>query len=319
MPGPDEWLETVRKCDCLSEPDVKKLCEQVKALLMEESNVQPVQTPVTVCGDIHGQFYDVMKLLRVGGEPPETNYVFMGDFVDRGYYSLETFTLLMCLKARWPDKITLLRGNHESRQITQVYGFYDECKMKYGNANVWKYCCQVFDYLTLAAIVDGRVLCVHGGLSPDLWTLDQMRTIQRCQEIPHEGPFCDLMWSDPEDIDCWAVSPRGAGWLFGARVTEDFNHVNGLTLLARAHQLVQEGYKFMFPKRNLVTVWSAPNYCYRCGNVASIMRIEEDLDITDDSFQIFQAVPDKERVVPPRIPGGMGGGGGGGIANQYFL
>ncbi|KAJ2414217.1 Protein phosphatase methylesterase 1, partial [Coemansia sp. RSA 2530] len=308
MAGPEEWLEIVRKCDCLSESDVKKLCERVKELLMEESNVQPVHSPVTVCGDINGQFYDVMKLLRVGGEPPETNYIFMGDFVDRGYYSLETFTLLMCLKARWPDKITLLRGNHESRQITQVYGFYDECHMKYGNANVWKYCCQVFDYLTLAAIVDGRVLCVHGGLSPDLRTLDQMRTIQRCQEIPHEGPFCDLMWSDPEDIDSWAVSPRGAGWLFGARVTDEFNHVNGLTLLARAHQLVQEGYKFMFPERNLVTVWSAPNYCYRCGNVASILRIEEDLDITDDSFQIFQAVPDKERTVPPRIPGSMGGG-----------
>ncbi|KAJ2512275.1 Protein phosphatase methylesterase 1 [Coemansia sp. RSA 2049] len=271
MAGPEEWLEIVRKCDCLSEADVKKLCEQVKELLMEESNVQPVSSPVTVCGDIHGQFYDVMKLLRVGGEPPETNYIFMGDFVDRGYYSLETFTLLMCLKARWPDKITLLRGNHESRQITQVYG-----------------------------------------------TLDQMRTIQRCQEIPHEGPFCDLMWSDPEDIDSWAVSPRGAGWLFGARVTDEFNHVNGLTLLARAHQLVQEGYKFMFPERNLVTVWSAPNYCYRCGNVASILKIEEDLEVTDDSFQIFQAVPDKERIVPPRIPGGMGGGGGG-IGGQYFL
>ncbi|KAJ2814427.1 Protein phosphatase methylesterase 1 [Coemansia sp. 'formosensis'] len=142
-----------------------------------------------------------------------------------------------------------------------------------------------------------------------------MRTIQRCQEIPHEGPFCDLMWSDPEDIDSWAVSPRGAGWLFGARVTDEFNHVNGLTLLARAHQLVQEGYKFMFPERNLVTVWSAPNYCYRCGNVASILRIEEDLDITDDSFQIFQAVPDKERTVPPRIPGSMGGG----VGGQYFL
>ncbi|ORX73233.1 Metallo-dependent phosphatase [Linderina pennispora] len=292
MAGPEEWLETVRKCDCLSEPDIKKLCEMVKELLMEESNVQPVQTPVTICGDIHGQFYDLMKLLRVGGEPPETNYIFMGDFVDRGYYSLETFTLLMCLKARWPDKITLLRGNHESRQITQ-------CHMKYGNANVWKYCCQVFDYLTLSAIVDGKVLCVHGGLSPDLRTLDQMRTIQRCQEIPHEGPFCDLMWSDPEDIDSWAVSPRGAGWLFGARVTDEFNHVNGLTLLARAHQLVQEGYRFMFPERNLVTV---------------ILRIEEDLEVTDDSFQIFQAVPDKERTVPPRIPGSMGGAGG-----QYFL
>ncbi|RKP08863.1 Metallo-dependent phosphatase-like protein [Thamnocephalis sphaerospora] len=303
MGDPDQWLETIRNCQYLPEPDIKKLCEKVKELLMEESNVQPVRSPVTVCGDIHGQFYDLLELFRVGGDVPDTNYIFMGDFVDRGYYSLETFTMLMVLKARYPDKITLLRGNHESRQITQVYGFYDECQTKYGNANVWKYCCQVFDYLTLAAIVDGRILCVHGGLSPDIRTLDQIRTIHRCQEIPHEGSFCDLMWSDPEEIEAWAVSPRGAGWLFGAKVTNEFNQVNDLTLIARAHQLVQEGYKFMFPDENLVTVWSAPNYCYRCGNVASIMQIDETLQVDESSFKIFTAVPDSQRTVPARTSG----------------
>ncbi|KAI9227861.1 MAG: Metallo-dependent phosphatase-like protein [Piptocephalis tieghemiana] len=301
MDGPEEWLAKVKQCKHLPEADMKRLCEKVKELLMEESNVQPVQSPVTICGDIHGQFYDLMELFRVGGEVPDTNYIFMGDFVDRGYYSLETFTLLMVLKARYPDKMTLLRGNHESRQITQVYGFYDECQTKYGSANVWKYCCQVFDYLTLAAIVDGRILCVHGGLSPDIRTLDQIRTIHRCQEVPHEGPFCDLMWSDPEEIDSWAISPRGAGWLFGGKVTSDFNRVNDLSLIARAHQLVQEGYKFMFPEKNLVTVWSAPNYCYRCGNVASILRVEEGLKVNEQSFRIFDAVPDDQRQVPDRV------------------
>jgi len=296
---PDQWLAQIKECRYLPESDIKALCEKVKELLVEESNIQPVHTPVTVCGDIHGQFFDLKELFKVGGEIPNTNYVFMGDFVDRGYYSLETFTLLLCLKARYPDKITLLRGNHESRQITQVYGFFDECQNKYGNANVWKYCCSVFDYLTIAAIIDGRILCVHGGLSPDVRTLDQIRTIQRCQEIPHEGAFCDLMWSDPDDIDTWGVSQRGAGWLFGSKVTSEFNHVNNLTLIARAHQLVQEGYKFMFNDNNLVTVWSAPNYCYRCGNVASIMRVDESLEIDDNSFKIFSAVPNSERTVPP--------------------
>ncbi|KAK9710676.1 sporulation-induced protein [Basidiobolus ranarum] len=303
MSCPEEWLDTILECQHLSEQNMKKLCELVKELLMEESNVQPVQSPVTVCGDIHGQFYDLKELFNVGGKIPETNYIFMGDFVDRGYFSLETFTLLMVLKARYPDKITLLRGNHESRQITQVYGFYDECQTKYGNANVWKYCCQVFDYLTIAAVIDGSILCVHGGLSPDVRTLDQIRTIQRCQEIPHEGSFCDLMWSDPEEIDGWAVSPRGAGWLFGGRVTTEFNHVNGLDLIARAHQLVQEGYKFMFPDENLVTVWSAPNYCYRCGNVASIMQVKENTVVDESSFKIFEAVPDQERTTPARMGG----------------
>ena len=155
--------------------------------------------------------------------------------------------------------MTLLRGNHESRQITQVYGFFDECQRKYGNANAWRYCTDVFDYLTLSAIVDGRVFCVHGGLSPDLRTLDQIRTIDRLCEIPHEGPFCDLMWSDPEDLDTWSVSPRGAGWLFGGRVTQEFNSINGLELVCRAHQLVQEGLKYHFEERSLVRACRRPS------------------------------------------------------------
>ncbi len=144
---------------------------------------------------------------------------------------------------RYPDRVTLVRGNHESRQITQVYGFYEECQQKYGNASVWKACCQVFDFLVLGAVIDGKVLCVHGGLSPEIRTLDQIRVIARAQEIPHEGAFCDLVWSDPEDVGTWAVSPRGAGWLFGNKVATEFNHVNGFQLIARAHQLVNEGYK----------------------------------------------------------------------------
>jgi len=294
----DEWIATVKECKYLPEPDLKKLCEMVKELLLEESNVQPVAAPVTICGDIHGQFYDLKELFRVGGDPPQTNYIFMGDFVDRGYYSLESLTYLLAIKARWPDKVTLLRGNHESRQITQVYGFYDECQQKYGNANAWKYCTQVFDLLTVAALIDGRVLCVHGGLSPDIRTLDQIRTINRNQEIPHEGDFCDLMWSDPEDIETWQVSPRGAGWLFGSRVTNEFVSVNNLEVIARAHQLVHDGYKFMFNKQ-LVTVWSAPNYCYRCGNVAAILALDKDLR---QDFKIFAAVPDDQRKVPQRQP-----------------
>jgi diadenosine tetraphosphatase ApaH/serine/threonine PP2A family protein phosphatase len=293
----DKWLDTVRQCKYLEEADLKQLCEIVKDYLLEESNVQPVAAPVTLCGDIHGQFYDLRDaLFRKGGDLPDTNYVFMGDFVDRGYYSLETFTFLLVLKARYPDKVTLLRGNHETRQITQVYGFYDECMQKYGSPNAWKFCTQVFDWLGIAALVEGKVFCVHGGLSPQAQTLDKIRTIQRDIEVPHEGPLCDLMWSDPEEIEGWELSPRGGGWLFGSRPTEEFVELNGLDLVARAHQLVNEGYKYMF-NQQLVTVWSAPNYCYRCGNVASILALDANLN---REFKIFDAVPDEERVIPPR-------------------
>ena len=121
------------------------------------------------------------------------------------------FYILSELQVRYPDRITLIRGNHESRQITQVYGFYDECLRKYGSITVWRYCTEIFDYLSLSAIIDGRIFCVHGGLSPSIQTLDQIRTIDRKQEVPHDGPMCDLLWSDPEDTQGWGVSPRGAG------------------------------------------------------------------------------------------------------------
>ncbi|KAK4402884.1 Serine/threonine-protein phosphatase PP2A catalytic subunit [Sesamum angolense] len=258
----DRQIEQLMECKPLSEAEVKILCDQARAILVEEWNVQPVKCPVTVCGDIHGQFYDLIELFRIGGNAPDTNYLFMGDYVgvfklvvcelnrvvdlvwtevefvvvmegciDRGYYSVETVTLLVALKVRYRDRITILRGNHESRQITQVYGFYDECLRKYGNASVWKYFTDLFDYLPLTALIESQVFCLHGGLSPSLDTLDNIRALDRIQEVPHEGPMCDLLWSDPDDRCGWGISPRGAGYTFGQDIAAQFNHTNGLTLI----------------------------------------------------------------------------------------
>ncbi|GAN04813.1 Ser/Thr protein phosphatase 4 catalytic subunit [Mucor ambiguus] len=311
----DRQLEQLRRGEIITEQEVKELCTKAREILIEESNVQRVDAPVTVnikrrhrldmviinalfslldlwrypCGRL-GQFHDLKELFRVGGECPDTNYLFMGDFVDRGYYSVETFLLLLALKVRYPDKITLIRGNHESRQITQVYGFYDECTRKFGSANVWRYCCEIFDYLSLSAIIDDKVFCVHGGLSPSINTLDQIRTIDRKQEVPHDGAMCDLLWSDPEEIDGWGYSPRGAGYLFGADVVKQFLHKNDLDFIARAHQLVMEGYKPMF-NNTIVTVWSAPNYCYRCGNIAAILKLD---DYLEKEYKLFEAASQQD-------------------------
>ncbi|XP_019327944.1 PREDICTED: fructose-bisphosphate aldolase, partial [Aptenodytes forsteri] len=201
-------------------------------------------------------------------------------------------------QVRYPDRITLIRGNHESRQITQVYGFYDECLRKYGSVTVWRYCTEIFDYLSLSAIIDGKIFCVHGGLSPSIQTLDQIRTIDRKQEVPHDGPMCDLLWSDPEDTTGWGVSPRGAGYLFGSDVVAQFNASNDIDMICRAHQLVMEGYKWHF-NETVLTVWSAPNYCYRCGNVAAILELDEHLQ---KEFIIFEAAPQETRGIPSKKP-----------------
>ncbi|KAG1347580.1 Serine/threonine-protein phosphatase [Cocos nucifera] len=159
-------------------------------------------------------------------------------------------------------------------QITQVYGFYDECLRKYGNANVWKIFTDLFDYFPLTALVESEIFCLHGGLSPSIETLDNIRNFDRVQEVPHEGPMCDLLWSDPDDRCGWGISPRGAGYTFGQDISEQFNHTNNLKLIARAHQLVMEGYNWGHEQK-VVTIFSAPNYCYRCGNMASILEVDD--------------------------------------------
>lgn len=293
----DKNIELLKKCEIIKESEVKELCEKAKEILFEESNVQYIEAPVTVCGDIHGQFDDLIELFKIGGFVPETNYLFMGDFVDRGFNSVETFLLLLAYKVRYPERITLIRGNHESRQITQVYGFYDECLRKYGSVNVWRYCTEVFDYISLAALIEGKIFCVHGGLSPQINSIDEIRNIDRKQEVPHDGIMCDLLWSDPDsEVVGFNVSLRGAGFLFGGNVVQAFNTTNNISLIARAHQLVMEGYKPMFDN-SLVTIWSAPNYCYRCGNIASIMELDENLNQT---FRIFEAAPQDQRGVPSK-------------------
>lgn len=279
----DLCIQNLMECRHLAESEVKQVCEMAREILSSESNVQPVRSPVTISGDIHGQFHDLMELFRIGGFPPDTNYLFLGDYVDRGYFSVECVTLLLSFKVRHRERITVLRGNHESRQITQIYGFYDECFRKYGNPSVWKCLTDLFDYLPLTALIDNKVLSMHGGLSPNIDTLDDVRKIDRIQEVPHEGPMCDLLWSDPEDRLGWGVSPRGAGYTFGEDVSEKFNRENGLQILARAHQLIMEGYNWCHSER-VVTIFSAPNYCYRCGNQAALMEIDESMNHTFVQF-----------------------------------
>ena len=171
----DKWIEDLKLGKCLDEPSLKHLIEKLTEILIEESNISLIKSPVIICGDIHGQFYDLLKLLSLGGSLPKTNYLFLGDYVDRGNNSVEVIELLFCYKLKYPNNIFLLRGNHESRQITQVYGFYDESLRKYGSAEVWKICNEIFDLLPLAAVINNKIFCVHGGLSPSALSINDVR------------------------------------------------------------------------------------------------------------------------------------------------
>jgi len=294
----EECLERLYKGQLLSELVIEQLCFKLKELLVQDSNLVHLASPITLVGDIHGQFFDLLEIFKIGGYPPDTNYLFLGDYVDRGYHSIETISLLIVLKLKYPSRVTLIRGNHESRQITTNYGFYTECATKYGQqSKVWQLFTDLFDFLPLAASIDGSLFCVHGGLSPNVQSVDSILVIDRFKEIPHDGPMADLVWSDPDiELLNFRISSRGAGYQFGINVVNKFLHINGFQRIYRAHQLCNEGYQ-VFWRGKVNTVWSAPNYCYRCGNKASILEITQNLDANPKGFKfnVFDASPDSEK------------------------
>ena len=260
----------------LKEEEIKFLIENSLQIIKQQKMLVELEAPLHVCGDIHGQYYDLLRIFEHCGYPGEYNYLFLGDYVDRGKQSLETVCLLLCYKIKYPEKVTLLRGNHESSVTNRIYGFYDECKRRY-NIRLWKSFTDLFNYLPVAALIDDKILCMHGGLSPDLKNIQSIQDISRPTDIPDQGLLCDLLWSDPdkEAVD-YDENDRGVSVIFGEKVVTDFNKKNDLDLIIRAHQVVDEGYEF-FANRQLITIFSAPNYCGEFDNSAGIMIIDESL------------------------------------------
>lgn len=188
-------------------------------------------------GDIHGQYYDLLRLFDYGGFPPRSNYLFLGDYVDRGKHSLETICLLLAYKIKYPENFFLLRGNHECASVNRIYGFYDECKRRY-NVRLWKIFTDCFNCLPVAAVIDEKIVCMHGGISPELQNLDQIRRIRRPTDVPSSGLLCDILWSDPSsEIQGWGPNERGVSCTFGPDRVHNFLQRNHLDLLCRAHQV----------------------------------------------------------------------------------
>jgi len=263
----------------LCEREIMALCHNAQQLMMSQPMFFELSAPIHIVGDVHGQYYDLLRLFELGGFPPDTNYLFLGDYVDRGHQSLETICLLLAYKLKYPENFFILRGNHESSSISRVYGFFDECKRRY-TMRVWKTFCDLFNCFPIAARIDDMILCMHGGLSPDLNNFEQLKAIVRPTDVPEAGLLCDILWSDPDKNNPgWGVNDRGLSYTFGADVLHEFLCKHEMDMVIRAHQVVEDGYEF-FAKRQCVTVFSAPNYCGEYDNGAAIVAIDPDLYVS---------------------------------------
>ena len=357
----------------LSNDEVDFIVVESKKILINQPALLELEAPIQICGDIHGQYHDLLRMFEYCGFPPDANYLFLGcallaslarppglqllscrhtlstcpapsppsttlwfppvvpghqrlrepgmptplhpapgprprhsplnllrrDFVDRGKNGLECICLLLAYKVKYPENFFLLRGNHECASINRIYGFYDECKRRY-NIKLWKKFQEVFNVLPIAAVVDEKIFCVHAGISPDLQSMKQIQDIMRPTDVPDAGLLCDLMWSDPDaDITGWAENDRGVSYTFGADVVSKFLQKHDFDLVVRAHQVVEDGYEF-FADRQLVTIFTAPNYCGEFDNAGAVMAVDESLMC---SFRILKPADKKKYAY-----GGMGSG-----------
>ncbi|KAH7883564.1 Metallo-dependent phosphatase-like protein [Phlebopus sp. FC_14] len=266
----------VSKSLCLKNTEIAAICQAAQGVFLNQPTLIELSPPVKIVGDVHGQYSDLIRLFEMCGFPPAANYLFLGDYVDRGKQSLETILLLLCYKIKYPENFFLLRGNHECANVTRVYGFYDECKRRC-NIKTWRTFIDVFNCLPIAAIVASKIFCVHGGLSPSLHSMDDIKRIQRPTDVPDYGLLNDLLWSDPSDTALdWEDNERGVSYCFGKAVINDFLVRYDMDLICRAHMVVEDGYEF-WNDRTLVTVFSAPNYCGEFDNYGACMSVSEDL------------------------------------------
>jgi serine/threonine-protein phosphatase PP1 catalytic subunit len=266
------------------------LSKQSKLIFEREATLLNVNGAVHVFGDIHGQYSDLLKFLDIVGIPPKTKLIFLGDYVDRGDYSIEVVALLFALKLKYPANVFLIRGNHECAEVNKEYGFLEECHERFGKGvgeKIWTVINNTLHVLPLALILNNAVFCVHGGISPEMKSLDDIARCKRGTCIPDDGLLCDLTWSDPKQRQKveWAENDRGVSYTFNEKALKTFLDNTGLQMVCRAHQVVKNGYEFYHG--SLITVFSAPNYCGDVGNNGAVMFMNENLEF---SFIIIKPV-----------------------------
>jgi len=274
--------------------DALKIISMAQNIFKNEPNLLRLSDPITVCGDVHGQFFDLLRLMEAGGDPSSNQYLFLGDYVDRGCFSTEVVFYLFAHKACYPTSFFMLRGNHECRHLTAFFNFKDECIYKYNEA-LYDAVMNCFDMLPISATINKKFFCVHGGLSPDIRSLREIEELNRFREVPREGAFCDLLWSDPveenredddgdEDALNWFShnDTRQCSFVFGVEAVQTFLTKNRLTAMIRAHEVQYNGYKMHFVNQQsqiprVITIFSAPNYCDVYKNKGACLKFDNEL------------------------------------------
>ena len=257
---------------------LEELAHKVKDLFSEEPNILEIDHDVTIVGDLHGHLFDLLRILYRFGFPPYTNYLFLGDLIDRGECSLEVVVIIFTLKYLFPGKVHIIRGNHEFVQISSSSTFSHQVAQLYrGSTTLLNSLFEAFSYLPLAAKVYQKNLCLHGGISPDFLHIEQIDKIKRpITTYSNNSVLCGLLWSDPSKIcNEYGTSSRRNGFLFGFRSFDRFMKSNNFDLMIRGHECVVDGYKYEFDRR-LVTVFSASNYCNKILNKSAVLQVNKD-------------------------------------------
>ena len=286
--------------ESLSADAILKLVSIAQDIMNNEPILINIDTKVTIVGDIHGNVDDLIRIFEKSGYPPDTTYLFLGDYIDRGNCGVEVLTLLLALKAKFPTNVWLLRGNHETLHISRNYGFMKECSLKYSPDFFFKIT-KIFQFLPLAAIVCNSIFCVHGGISQNLKSIEDFQDFAKPNDEMENEVFTDIVWSDPSnDISFFYPSKRGAGHLFGMEALENFLETNDLKMMVRSHEFCQNGFNFPFDgSKKCCTIFSNSDYCGLKNNAATLsisgkrkMKYNEIPLLSDDEKQ-------KRRVIIP--------------------
>ena len=292
MSNLDAILENLKKYILPTEQEIKLICDKIAEILINLDNIAEIESPLIVCGDIRGQFKDLLEMFNICGKIPETNYLFLGNLTGNDEHNIETLLFLLILKLKYPNRITFLRGNKETHCNDYRFPLENECKIRFGNYNAFYMFLNVFDLFQIAAIVESKIFCIHGGICPQIGSLDDIKKLDRKNGLRIDSSynplFIDLLTSQPyEDIDTFTFPSKGVGYLFGEKALDEFNQKNNIEFFIRGHDLFLDGYQYFF-KNKLISLWSAPNFRPWVENKAAIMEFDEHMN---KHIKVFEACP----------------------------